>query len=685
MPQRTSGSTHYELIATNGTTVIPFMVRRPEASSGRDPAFPSIQELLTAAEQGSAVSDQVHVARYESWLGGVGISYNVAPGVYTRSDGYAMAAGAMTSVQVPAGTGSSNSSVIAFAEFADSLYAVQEGTALVGGRVLRSVGGTGTGAGIFANATGFPLAAGRYVRDLCIFDNGAGVTCLYASVSDVNGLNGELYRTSDGATWTGSGTVFGTNGRGRMKKVSWTTPDGVTGWRLVTISGQKNISYTIPTADPFLAASWVEGVPIETSYTLLDLDGARGHLFYSARDGLYDLTADGESPSLVSAAAMSTHGANGLAVLYQDGWAYQTRGDGGLHRIRVDRDGEIQEYPGVCPPGWGTRAESEWLGGYCTALIADQGCVVAAMYNPTTKRTGVFWGRDRSIVGIESPNPLIWWGPELTINADYQIKRMHTSFMTGDRRIWIAAQSVVGLTPVMAWASLPTAGAPIDDLLSGGPHRYHTHSGSGIFNPSCSLELLPDAAIDRANLSIVNETTYITRGLHAASGTKLTVYERAATDPSSTAWGTGTDVTTGATASVPATTLQGNLIQTRIDFINPSGSATPPRVGVLDAVRRTSWMIVPDARIKVLDIEYGDGVLMLENASWKNLGVSPDWVTDQIEMLVTHGRTTLRDPWDSRQTVKVLQSLDRVETITEQGDHQKHVAARLKIAVVDDL
>jgi hypothetical protein len=169
-------------------------------------------------------------------------------------------------------------------------------------------------------------------------------------------------------------------------------------------------------------------------------------------------------------------------------------------------------------------------------------------------------------------------------------------------------------------------------------------------------------------------------------GTKLVAYTRAvdALAPSSTAWGTGTDVTTGPTQTVVPVKKQGYRLQHRIDFVNPQGNAVPPKVGVLDACRPTQWPISPSFDVKILPIQYGDGVMLLGNGSFSNLGLDPDWITSEIKELTAFGRTTIRDPWDNRKTVKVHQVLDRIETLTERGDHGKHVRARIRMSVLGD-
>lgn len=694
MPPITSANASYEILDATGTIQIPLMLVRPEQQNQDDPAYPTIQQALQAAEAGRATSDGLEVTEYESWHGGIGAEeygYNVAIGVETRTPNAAFSAGAMTQVQaVNVGVGGP---IVAWAEFAGFLFYAQEGTTTIGGRVCKSSDGTGVGAGAFANADAmFPLAAGQYVRDLFVHDDGsaAGTMYLHAMVSDVNGLNGRILRTSDGVTWGASGAIFGTNGRGRTKRVSWRS-GGISAQRIVTISGPNKISYTLPDGDSTVPGDWVEGIKLMTPWSLIDLAAAKTHVWASTRDNLLDFNEDGDTIELMADAAFMPHGANGLAVYYQDGWVYQTAGDGGLHRVWVGDGTVLQEQAGTCGPGYNTAARSDWLGGYATAILGVQGYICVALYNPLTERTGIFFGIDREKVRVKTRNPLAWYGPNYTLNANYKVTRMWTSTLAGDRRLWIGADAVdtIGTTShraVVLWGSLSDAGAPLDTILSDGLHRYTSEVGSGFFQPYSRLELLPDAGNGVANGKVQNDVTISSEGL--GDGTKLTVYQRSDPAPRSTAWGTGTDITTSPSGTfVPATEVAGRRIQTRIDFVNPDGNVaypTAPDIGILTGARTTRWEHVPSTDTAVLTFEYGDGVTLVNGGRWSRLNVHPDTVTAQLEALMTSGRTTIRDPYDNRKVAKLHQILDRVETITERGDYKKHVRIRIKMSILED-
>jgi hypothetical protein len=685
MPGMTSGATSLEIIDADGN-VTPLMLARKRDGSGAaiDGRPPSLQEALVAQASDAPLEELLTTNTTETWIGGVGLSYNVAIGVDTRTDGAAFPAGLMTDVQGVSITDAGP--IVKFAEYGADVFYAQEGTASVAGKVCRSVGGTGVLGGAFA--TTLALTVGEYVRDLFLYHNGTASIFLYATSSDANGLNGRLHRW-DGATWSSTAaatfnlTPDGVNryGRNRSRSANWLTPDGVTAWRFKTISGPNKVSYTVSdTADPFLAASWVEGVRVLTKYSLRELTGSRQVIFDSAKDGLFALNGQGESPNLMAYMEDRIHPANGMAVQYLDGYVYYASGESGLERVKVDPEGVLQESPGVCRPGFGTPARSEWLGGYTTALTSEGGWLVNATYNPITQRAAIWRGIDRDKVGIKSPNPVIWHGPMATINANYMITAMMPSSQAGDHRLWVSARSQTGGQAVVAYLSLSEAGSGIDDLISEGSHRFTTETGSGIFNPYCRLELLP--IVDRASLHILHQTEIISEGLDSGNGTKLTVYTRADPSPGSVAWGTGQDVTASPSQTLtPSTTTEGHRIERRIDFINPHGGDDPPVLPVLEAVRESDWKIAPDFSVRLLDVEWGSLIPDLDGREDER---NPEDVLATIRALTRTGRVTLRGQDNSRYVVKIPQVLNLERVVHGMGDYGVTMRATLKAILTSD-
>jgi hypothetical protein len=677
----TTSAYDLEFLAADGTTWVPVMLARPRGEDGGviEGAPVSIQEVLAASDADLQVSKRLIPVIQEDWSGGVGISYVEAPGVYTRTPGYACPAGAATAVTVHA-TNNSNSLIVAFEEYGSDLFIAQTGTgAANSGRIMRSVGGTG------ALSNSLNLGANEYVRDLLTFDDGTG-TFLYASSCDATdpnpGANGRLHKW-DGASWTSTAAgTFGTYSRQRLCKVYWVTEDGIGDWRLVTISGSKTISYTKPGADPMLAASWVEGVRIKSGANLLRLAAARRHVYVTAGDGVFDFDEQGNSPSLTGYSGRLIHGANGLAAQYLDGSVYSGLGQG-LDRINVENQGVLQENVGQCGPGWGTRAENRWRG-WTTELATDQGCVVDAIYNPSTQEAAIFWGKDRAIVGTETPNPLVWWGPEIVVTGGYKVSAMRSMAVANDDlRFFVAAWS--SSTPILFWVSLPISGAPMQDMISGGKHRFATGTavtvGSGTAQPYARIQLNDEGFGDENALKIVHKHGIKSRGL-AGGTTKLTIEERADPAPGSTSWTSTTDITTSPQQSItPSSVVSGHTIERRISFVAPSGTATPPVVPVLQAVRSLAWRVVPSFGVRALPVEYGDGVLNRDNAHDDTF--SPDDITASIAALIeTGGRTTLRDPLDKRWTARLEQVLDRTETLGTDGPYGKTVRAILEIDIL---
>jgi hypothetical protein len=679
----TTSAYDLEILAADQTTWVGLMLARPLDQRGQVvPGAPvTVAEALTAADTDLPISKRLALSIQEDWFGGVGISYNEAPGVYTRTPGYAVPAGAATEITVTA-VQNSASPIVATEQYGDSLWFAQQGTGTAfSGRVLRSVGGGAT----LTNSLN--LGAGEYLRDLQNFDNGSGTNVLWASSSDNTNANGRLHRWN-GSAWTSSAPgTFGTWGRGPMTRVWWVTKDGLGASRLVTISsGQNHISYTKPNSDPLLAASWVEGVPIGSSFNLNELVSSRRRVFAMSFDGLFDLDELGNSPNLTSYTAAMIHSANGRAGIYHDGYVYMSLGQG-LDRVRVDEAGALQEIPGQCAPGWGTRAENRWSG-YTTALAVDQGFLVDAIYSPSQGQSAIFWGKDRQTLGIETPNPLVWYGPEVVSATATVVTHLRVASPTvvpglSSWVLWVAAWDVSQANPpTLHQISLPSAGSPLSDLLTNGSHRFATGSGTEIWQRECRLHLLPEPFGDTVSNKFLHQHGFATRGLDPATGIKLVLETRADAAPGSISWTTSNDVTVSPQQDVaPSNPVAGHRIERRISFLSPQGRATPAKVGVLDAVRTTAFKVVPDFSVRSLQVEYGAGVVNLDNVDDGSTDRSPDWISDQLTQLTRFGRTTLRDRADQRWTVVLSQVLDRVETLHD-GPGGKSVLARLEVVVL---
>jgi len=673
----------FEVLLEDGATWRGLMLARPRGEDGTpiEGAPVTLSEAIAAYENDLALSKRLTANVQEDWFGGAGIAYNVAPGVYTRTPGYALPAGAATQVLNVSVSGNSSSRIAAMCEFTDTrsraIWMAQVGDGTINtARILRW-----TSAGSFSND--YSLGAGtQYFRGLCPFDNGSGTQVLFASSSNSStlaaGTTGYMHKLQGGA-WTQSAVM---SGRNSLKKVFWVDQEGIGAWRLVAIDGPGTIAYTVPDADPMDPADWVEGVKISSATGLYTLAAARSHIFAAGGDGLFDIDGLGNAPNLTTYMEQQVHPYQGVAAQYHDGYVYVSTGYG-LDRVRVEENGVLQENPGTCSPTWGTRAEHQY-GGHVSAMAVDQGWLVAAVYNDATARAAIWYGRDRQIVGVDTPNPLVWHGPEIFGSEDYLVTAMLPSDVgfTAGRKLWIAASPYNVPGPAwLGYVSIPVAGAPIDDLIGGGIHRFATGSGSGTWNATSRLHLLDEGFGDRVSKKILHKHGFETRG-PLSSTTKLTFETRADAAPGSTTWTTSDDVTTSPQQEItPATVVSGNRIGRRISFVSPSGTATPPIVGVLDAVRTTAWLVQPDVTVRVLEVEYGDGVANRENGYQESEAVDPDTITQDLIDLTRAAPTTIRDRQGKRYTARFEQVLDREETLAA-GTWGKTVRARIELDIV---
>jgi hypothetical protein len=660
----TSSSADIELIDPLTGTVVPLMIARPLNQSGTaasDAQYPEIREALVASGAGLPLSEWLEPKIIEDWFHGIGLAYDVALGCDTFSaPGYVLPAGAATDVALPA-TNNSGTRIVAFSDFGSDLFVAQRGSGAANtARVMRSVGGSG------ALTDSLNLGANEYMIDLLAArDQASGTYYLWASSSNVSGSSGRMHRW-DGATWTSTAAAtFGTNGRNRMVRVFWEGEDGVGDWRIVTLSSnQGHISYTRPGSDPMLAASWVELVPVGAGEGMGEMTAAKRHVWVVSPENVYDIDELGNSPALTS--YTTKHRGNRLSCFYHEGFVYRSLGQG-LDRVRVDQGPIIQDTPGLCSPGWGTRAESEWLSGYSSCIGAYLGGILCATFSAPLSRVGIFWGKPREAVGIESTNPLIWHGPFAVCLTGYDISRLHITSTSADppsNRLWVAIQSTNQTDqPLLSWISLPGAAGAMTDLRSAAGHTFSTGTtggGSAYWQTFCQLWGLSETAGDKGSMKHVYQQTVGSRGLGDPAGTKLTVYTRADPVPALVpAWGTGVDVLAGPTADITPSTTSGHKIETRIDLFSPNGAASPPKPAILDSLRTTFWRTAPDLDTFTLEIAYGDGVYGLDNTHWPTIGRSVQWTTDQIIAMCRAGRIVIRDRQGNRRSAKLKHFYER--------------------------
>lgn len=677
-------------ITTPAGDVIGLMLDYPDGYADGDDL--TLDSALSAAATDTPVSQRLTSRVQEDWSRGVGLDYNVAPGVETNIPGYALPAGNSTAVAVPTGGGSvfiNDNPIVAFCEFNGVLLAVQQGRAATyGGRILRSSDGTGTGGGAFAAATmttfaGNPyITAGEFMQDIIVADDGAGTQVLFASSVDASN-NGRLHKSTDnGANWTSTalGYSAGTNkGRKRMATQFMQTADGATGNRLVAITGANTIGYTKPDSDPMLAASWVEDIKIATKGILVEIVAARRTFWITDSYGkVFYLDELAHSASLTDDDSTAQTG-NGAACLYLDGYVYLSQGRA-YRRVRVGEGNVLNEFPGNCAPGYGTRARSDMLRGYPTAVCHDQGAIRLAIHNPTTHTSAIYRGVPREIVNVDAPQPFVWTGPEFHWSADYKVTRMIVTapVSTGDMRLWAASQSVAGGTARITWFHIPISGSSLDDLISGGPMKFATGTGSGAdpFTQQLTrLELLPDTWDDKASNKILYQIDVSSEGPLDAN-TKLTLQARADPAPSSTSYTSLGDITASPTQSktLPSVT-QGHKTQLRVDFFAPNGTASTPTVPVLDSLRELAWKAVPSVRVVNLPVRYGDGVGPDERSSERD----PDTITGQLETATGSTTVTYRTRTSLKWTAKLDQVMPVRESLHNGGTWGKTVHAQLQL------
>src|SRR5581483_8493363 len=127
MPPATTSSADLEIQLASGEW-LPLMLKvaRDQAGNPVDGAPKSLTEALAASDADLQVSKRLIPVVQEDWSKGFGVDYDEAPGVYTRTPGYALPAGYATPVTLPA-THNSNSLIVAMVQYQTDLWLAQNG------------------------------------------------------------------------------------------------------------------------------------------------------------------------------------------------------------------------------------------------------------------------------------------------------------------------------------------------------------------------------------------------------------------------------------------------------------------------------------------------------------------------------------------------------------------------------
>lgn len=221
--------------------------------------------------------------------------------------------------------------------------------------------------------------------------------------------------------------------------------------------------------------------------------------------------------------------------------------------------------------------------------------------------------------------------------------------------------------------------------FSGHVYNLDTKQGwyvaQNIITHNCSLYGRAKTFSNRWGTSHVYQQTIGSRGLGSPAGTKLIVSTRADPPPGSTAWFGSADVTTSPTQSTaPTLQISGSRVETRVDFLSPSGAATPPKPAVLDVVRTRAWRAVPDMQTWTLPVWYGAGVPD-RSGGVADPETDPATITGYLRTAAQSAPVTIRDARGLRYTAKVLQVVPRDVDVTLEGSGQT-VRAKLKLADV---
>lgn len=693
--------------------IIPLVLETIRNSQGV--ALPrSMRSALSAAQADSPLPEWFEPYVQETWYGGAGgggskYGYTQAPGLVTNigdsRQGFAFPGPAENIASVPDAGFQTATGIHTIEEFLGNLYFVQGGTATANTpRVMVAVAGGATLADSLGGVSGQNVAANNALTGATVFrDRSTGTRKLWVSGVDANGAR--LHSTSDGAVWTSTASNLFTAAFGSairfdwLQKVFWRTANGDQAWRLVAGDMTKNkISYTRPNADPMLAASWVLGaIDVDTTGTIRRPPSIRRHLYSPATDNVFDIDELGDTPGLVSDMDHHRHPLNGWASIYGgDDYLYLTLGHGGVGRVYVGEQGLIQPTIGQCGPGAYTAAQHEY-GGFATCFGLDQGDLLAANFNPNNGYAGIWRGRDRRhYPEVETNNPMLWWGPSIHSTAGYFVTAMRTftNLTASTIHLWVAfakfsasaaITGFVNANPKVSYFTLPVAGQPLSDFLTGGSNLFAVGiNPSGDWQPSCRLVSMPTTGGDKAATKFLDDATVGSENLDVTgNGTNIELFTRADPATGSTSFPAGVQIGTSPTQTVtPGTTTYGNKIQYMISILSPHGAdALPTRsVGVLDSVRFLWFRRAPVVRVLDVTVQYGHGIRSLGGGVDDSKSV--DAIRELLQDLTEGDRTTMRIRPDRRYTILARQVMDEQDDFI---DGQERSTVRMQLGILAHL
>ena len=249
------------------------------------------------------------------------------------------------------------------------------------------------------------------MRGLCPFDNRSGTQVLFAASSNsATYAAGTVGYIRPAGGWR-LDPVGGDVRPQQSQKVYWVDQEGIGAWRLVAIDGPA------PSPTPWRAPTrWTRptGSKASRSAPRRPLRAGDGgpHVFAARRRRRLRSRQPRQQPNLTSYFEQQVHPYQGIAAQYR---RLRLRLDGvrpgprcGSRRRACCRRSPAPARPAGAPAPSTPRRTRHGDDG-------RSGLAGGGHHNDRTARAAIWYGRDRQILRVDTPNPLVWHGPRSSV------------------------------------------------------------------------------------------------------------------------------------------------------------------------------------------------------------------------------------------------------------------------------
>lgn len=448
-----------DLVLTSDDASVELMLFRPQAGDGSRTARP-VSTVVTPVREGDRFAQQEAEAVYRDYSGGAGYGERLAENVYhydlpghSRVPFLAMPPGRVEQL-----TGFSTVS----GAIRGSFFSRNDLFFVGGAQVVRLSGGNG------APSVSQFLGSGFAAYSATTYGNN--------SDGYVGGTGGNVWRfNGDTGAWSQLAdvrrqyldTVFWVRGNVGSEKLVGST---VSGGSVTYTWPDRSILYT-DNQTPTTEAVWSEEILIgHPGASITGLASSNQHLYVLKSNGLHDVDDRLYSPNYTPYVE-GTPGTRTAVDVFNGHCYFATSRT--LDRISLENQGVRQDRPQSCGFGFGLPNYGP-IRGEPTAIKNVDGWLAGIFYNETAETSYLCYGIDYRDAGLARPpigGPVLWHGAEAVLPG-VKITHLKPWTTSGVPVLYMAGENVSSGNGVLYRQSLPAAGNPLQDFLSGGPMEF---------------------------------------------------------------------------------------------------------------------------------------------------------------------------------------------------------------------